>query len=349
MRQRFSYIICIIIFQRYRSSIRFFSSSYSLWLINLFHTFHRNNFFINNLDVNGNSLQSDLVGPTNRPVNGGGVIFFQSEHSTVTWDNVKAKACFITYLTDYITKANLNNVKSYDTYGTSFFVWSGADVTITNSNLERAGGPLLILQQTKIESGHDQSHHIPVVKIDEASQLVNLVTGQESWFVANGASQKAAEVLTLNGLFYQIMMGSKPNEESAPTLIKSLSHVDNTTGTIYLNLLGCVMGAGDFTAIKDCTVQGTLTYGGDSICRSNANPYHEQFVGICARGAPVLSSGAGNLCYFDGTGLQPIFGDFTTELGTEAYFGTPSRLVLHQGGLSMMLGLFDEAPYVPGQ
>ena len=300
-----------------------------------------NNFFINNLDVNGNSAQSERVGPTNRPVNAGGVIFFQSEHTNVTWDNVKAKACFITYLTDYITKANLNNVKSYDTYGTSFFLWSGADVTITNSNLERAGGPLLILQQTKIESGHDQSHHIPVVTIDEASQLVNLVTGLESWFVANGASQKVGEVLALNAIFDGIAQASDG------AITKSISHVDENTDKVYLNLLGCVMASGDFTAITDCTVQGTMTYGGDSICRSSANGYHEQFVGICETGAPILSSGAGNLCYFDGTELQPIFGDFTNELGTETYTETPSRLVLHQGGLSMMLGLFDEAPYVP--
>ena len=308
-----------------------------------------NNFFINNLDVSGNAAQSDRVGPTNRPVNAGGVIFFQSEHSNVTWDNVKVKACFITYLTDYVTVANLNNVKSYDTYGTSFFLWSGANVNITNSNLERAGGPLLILQQTKIETGHDQSHHIPVVTIDEASKLVNYITGQESWFVANGANTKVAEVLTLNAVFYQIMLQSKPNEESAPTLVKSISHVDNASGKVYLNLLGCVMASGDFSAIKDCTVQGTMTYGGDSINRSNANPYHETFVAICETGAPILSSGASNLCYFDGAGLTPMFGDFAGELGMEVYTGAPSRLVLHQGGLSMMLGLFNETPSVPGQ
>lgn len=304
-----------------------------------------NNFFINNLDVNGNAAQSERVGPSNRSVNAGGVIFFQSEHSNVTWDNVKAKACFITYLTDYVTVADINNLKSYDTYCSTIFFCSGAKVNITNSNLERAGGPLLLLQQTKILEGHEPSTHIPVVTVDEASKLVNLVTGQESWFISTGASAQVATFRSANLIFQGFYAQTKESPFGA--LEKSIlgGGDDNKT---YLNFLALIMPNGGVEVLSDrnyaLTLQASISIGSTNLFRATNNT---DFLYNLEK--PILNVSGANMVAVDPATKTPtnIAGsliDYATFSGLIPELYSADKAVINMGAVGVVFGLFDQIP-----
>jgi len=305
-----------------------------------------NSFFVNNLDVNGNSAQSERVGPTNKPVNAGGVIFFQSEHSTVTWDNVKAKACFITYLTDHVTKASIDNLKAYDSYCASLFFWSGADVSITNSNIERAGGPLLLLQQTKIEPNHDAWKHIPVVTVDDNSKLVNLVTGQEAWFIATGATAHVANILAAN----QIFEGFYAQTQGTPSgpLEKSIlgGGDDNKT---YLNFLALVMPSGGVEVLTDstyaATLQASISIGTTNLFRATDNMafltnLDKTILNVSGANMVAVDSKTAETTDIDGCLID--YATFQSGLIPELY--AADKVVLNTGALGILLGLFDQIP-----
>lgn len=305
-----------------------------------------NNFFISNLDVNGNSAQSERVGPSNRSVNAGGVIFFQSEHTNVTWDNVKAKACFITYLTDYVTVADINNLKSYDTYCSTIFFCSGAKVNITNSNLERAGGPLLLLQQTNILEGHEPSTHIPVVTVDANSKLVNLVTGQESWFMATGATGYVPTIRDANKIF----QGFYAQTQGSPIgqLEKSIlgGGDDNKT---YLNFLALVMPSGGVEVLKDPTYAATLQ-ASISIGTTNLSRATDNMAFLMNLDKPILNVSGANMVAVNPTTAETTdiagclidYATFQSGLIPELY--AADKVVLNTGALGIVLGLFDQIP-----
>ena len=160
---------------------------------------------ITDLDAKGNANISDLLcaeensvhGGKNNPVYAGGTIFLKSEYNTVNLTNVISRTFFINYFGYKNTLHNYNNVKAYDSYSNSIWARGATTINITQSNVERAGGPLFIL----CDQTTDNVPQYGKVIVDAESKLESFVTGQETWFVSNSATAYASQIMALDNLF----------------------------------------------------------------------------------------------------------------------------------------------------
>lgn len=74
----------------------------------------------------------------------------------------------------------IDKCKFYDSFSQMVFSWGINEINITNSEMKRAGGPILILQT--ITSGTPRD---TVLNIDSTANLESWVTGSEMWFTIN--------------------------------------------------------------------------------------------------------------------------------------------------------------------
>lgn len=79
---------------------------------------------------------------------------------------------------------DIENCKFYDSFSQMVFSWGIKAITVKNSEMKRAGGPIFILQ-TVTPSGSKNVSRDTVMNIDSASQLESWVTGGEEWFKIN--------------------------------------------------------------------------------------------------------------------------------------------------------------------
>ena len=167
-----------------------------------------------NLDVKGNANISDLLcaetnsdhGGSDNPVYAGGIILLKTEYNTLNLTNVISRTFFINYFGYMNSLHNYNNVKAYDSYSNSIWARGATTINVTKSNVERAGGPLFILCDM---TGSDTRPLYGNVIVDADSKLESLVTGQESWFVSNGASGYASQIMQLDNLFGAVGLANK--------------------------------------------------------------------------------------------------------------------------------------------
>lgn len=168
-----------------------------------------------------------------------GLILLKAEMHRVTVDNCLMRTFFMHLMTDNWQKTvlNVNNVKSYDSYQNSIFAWGGT-INISNSELKRAGGPLMILQHPHLEDSDYNDvieHYAPEVYVDAytAERLESYVTGNEPWFVTMGASKT---VTFLNAL-------AKTFDGKGKTYVKAVQDAEGNTINA-MNLISVTMSSG---------------------------------------------------------------------------------------------------------
>ena len=231
---------------------------------------------ISDLDSKGNANRSQLLDEKERPVYAGGTIFMKMQHVDITLDNVINKTSFTAFMPALDTVVTMNNVKVFDSYQSAVYVWGGGTMSITDSTMERSGGPLFILQDVE----RSEVQYVPVVTVDAASKLNNPVTGQEAWFETVGAAGTVASIKSLSQLF----MGNG----------KALT--DNGTDG-KLNLISIIMKEGSGTEVlTDTTTQGFFAYGDYVIDRRadvTVNPLRQVFnMPVAADGTTLLQAGS---------------------------------------------------------
>ena len=214
---------------------------------------------ISDLDSIGNANRSQLLDAKERPVYAGGSIFMKAEQIDVSLDNVINKTSFIGFLPEFGSNISMNNVKCFDSYQSVFHVW-GSAVSVTNSTMERSGGPLFILQHVK----RDSVDYVPTATVDAASKLNNPVTGEEAWFHSVGATTMVGQIKALSQIFMQSGKALTDNGASGK-----------------LNVLAIVMREGAGTEVlTDTTAQGYFAYGDYVINRladATVNPLRQVY------------------------------------------------------------------------
>lgn len=218
-----------------------------------------------------------------------GLILLKAEMHRVTVDNCLMRTFFMHLMTDNWKKTilNVNNVKSYDSYQNSIFAWGGT-INISNSELKRAGGPLMILQHPHLDdSDYDDviEHYAPEVYVDAytAARLESFVTGNEPWFVTMGASKT---VTFLNAL-------AKTFEGKGKTYVKEVQDAEGNTINA-MNLISVVMSSGysiETVTQGSARAKGIVKFGvefdanGDAVANTGSdiiNKYPEGINGVKA-------------------------------------------------------------------
>lgn len=272
------------------------------------------------------TVNKDGAVDTNRPVYAGGIIFMKMGAVNITLDNVIGRTSFISYFPEEYANVTMNNIKMFDSYQSAMMVWGAADVNITNSTMERAGGPLFLMQHAYLDNNDLRDKSIPKVTVDAASSLKNPVTGEEAWFYSVGASEKVGQIKALGAAFAQIG--------------KSLMDKDGKLG-----LIAVVMPAGNGVDIlTDTRAQGRFIYGNyviDRMADATENPLRAVYdsPAMPVEGAPsLLNAGAAifNTTYqaigvYDGTSFG-LLNDAMAPV-----FAASEYITMNQLGLGLML------------
>ena len=323
-------------------------------------------FYFSNFAVKSNAMNKQLltdestsssVTCADNPVYPGGLIFLKMQHLTGNVDNVRANHCFIAYFPDRGSVINLNNCKAYDCSQNAMYVWGDTTANVTNSNMKRAGGPLIIMN---CEKQNDGSFRVPVLTIDDASVMESFVTGQEQWFATVNATPQVQQLQVLDYGIQELTNGFATNE-----YLKQCGVTGNKK-TLYkdgkLNVVVAFLGASGIESATDATNRGYISYGNCIMDRLPTGSMYMPMLGHMMAGRPYVINLGANVIASDGAAFfnnsgtnveNAITAEITTVLGgggapgetmktAQAFIGNEYKhLTLNWGGLGLVLGYFD--------
>ena len=129
----------------------------------------------------------------------GGVILLKANKCGFETYNTISNAFVINYMGErshrpfYITKCRI-----YDAFTTLVYLFGNSDAKITDSDLNGAGGPAMIIDHVRpLQATDTYPSSMTVVN----SEIHSLVTGQEAWFALHGATGAAAIISAMDGAF----------------------------------------------------------------------------------------------------------------------------------------------------
>ncbi len=190
---------------------------------------------INNLSFKGNANRNEKTDKDGYLVSAGGLILEKNSSCTLTFENTISKCFFLNYFPDddnSPTKAVtiVDHSKCFDSYQNASFVWGYAELQVKDSYIQRAGGPLVILQHVR----PTETARIPNM-VAENSVLESYVNGNELWFTAVGASTLAPQIKMMSDVLAQSKygFGSYTNGESKMNMIALImSNGSNAAETV---------------------------------------------------------------------------------------------------------------------
>ena len=190
-----------------------------------------------NLILIGNANRNQKHDQQNFLVSAGGLIMEKSKGCTVSFNNTISRCFFITFFPeDHLGSApefvkgatHVSYAKCFDSYQNGGFVWGTAELDIENSYLQRAGGPLVILQHP------DPSKYpsrVPVMNSRD-SILESYLAGGELWFTAVGATAYAQQILTLSDALSAYQFGAYKQGTKMNIVALVMSNGTNAADTI---------------------------------------------------------------------------------------------------------------------
>lgn len=295
---------------------------------------------IDNLALIGNASQDFWQEESdNGLLTAGGLILVKaSRHSDVTLNNVRSKSFFISYFPDCAGMMTVNDSKCYDSYQNAAFVWGDSVLTVNDSFINGAGGPIVI---SMCIYDDDNNEH-PVEVIFNNTIAESALTGEEIWFTAVNASSIVSNIKALGqGMHLQAGLGNFVAADG------------------NMNILAVLMpeATSAEAAAAEVWIQGSLDINGSGIERwhsgdNAAQPWASIYASFgqnpALAAAPFLSveDAEGNIhtIFFDGTTFRDLY---NRELGTDAShaalaaaFMQADQIVLSQGGLSVVFEFY---------
>lgn len=250
----------------------------------------------------------------------GGLIFAKCQKATINTYNMITRATAIAWFSTEYSEFNLDHVKSYDNYSQMIHTWRLANVNVTNSELKRCGGPVIIMNHDGSDDA-DAGTLYTTVNIDENSVIENFVSGEEPWFASLGVNAYVSLIK---------MLGQQLFEPMGKTIFKATT-VEGQAGTV--DLMNCkfavydggsLLGAVGTTKayVKNNTEIFDMTGGDPILATLRAN-----LKGL-ANVPPIFQAGGVNL-YFNGTGLASATGTPTQQELANFVAGTQLNIVLN--------------------
>lgn len=283
---------------------------------------------INNLEITGNANIDPLYDAPDRqgnPVFAGGVIFNKASQVTQTYNNIIANTTFIPFFPESNSEVVVKDSKAYDSFNFAVYSWGKVDVAIENCNFERAGGPLIMAQMPTVTPANSASL-APTYTVDDDSILVNLVTGQEFWFVSNGANEIVQQLSALNYLFDGMY------QNKVLPIKRSITNTDGKLNVIFATL--CNIGDGINAALMNPYTQAKFSYKGTTVDRMHGCDPINVLLQQLAQGNKVLQAGNSMAAIDASNNFTPL----TTDLSG---FATSQHLAINQGGMGLFLGFFN--------
>lgn len=271
---------------------------------------------INNLNSIGNAPRTDSTSEEYNPHSAqmGGLIFVKAPAVTLNVNNSIVKAYLINfYIERRLSTINLNDVKSYDAYQSIVYGYNGGNMTINSSNLERAGGPVILVAT----DDNNPSEKMVTNIVATESKLESLVSGREAWFAIYGMGPTASYLKQQDKQFAQF----------ASTFIASTNIEDvdyQLVNAILVNISNDKEPTLSPQPLVKFTINGEViadTTGITETSISGNKAFIREYVGL---GAPVF--------YQDGALLAPL-----GEYGTYYNIGTEEEQLLPESWQAAMM------------
>lgn len=195
----------------------------------------------------------------------GGMIGMKIVGLNATVQNLIVTRSFIGLFPETYTKAVFDGVRVYDSLQDAMFIWDGAHITLTDCDMKRAGGPLIIAQHSDpTKPGYEG--RIPELYIDPTNVLENRVNGQEAWFQNNGAIGYAAQIIGLDSqLAYAAdSYNAALNANNCGAFAFTRKSICNEAN--YIDLLVLMMGNGVNVDTNAVGAQGLTKVGDNIVC-----------------------------------------------------------------------------------
>ena len=311
-------------------------------------------FTMSNLDVIGNAnidaTKYKESGKDDVPVYAGGLIFSKFTNSKAVLDNVIVHTAFIPFFPDSYSKVDILNSKAYDSFNGAIFTYNKTELNIENSNMERAGGPL-ILSQVEASNIAEYTTLAPIVTVDDNSILNNPVTGYEFWFKSKGADQIVSKLAPLDYRVFDDFQRKIFNKENP--------NDKNEQGK--LNLIYAIMPSGGIETVTLWQTQGLFTYKGTALDRIYTDQVNHMF-GAATAGILQMAAGqttdptdpvigmtfnAGSSFGYMADANTPVFAiptSPTTGIPVDtASFLTSDYIALNYGGFGLFLQFYPVA------
>ena len=215
-----------------------------------------------NVNFKGNAHISELkdnAENADNPVYAGGVIFMrtiredtdtQTQFGSINLNNVILKTFFIGLKPEIGTTLNVNKVKLFDSCYNAIFAISRSVTNITNSYIQRAGGPLIMMQYNEDDDYNASTepqyyYEIPVVNASN-SVLESYVKGDELWFKTLHADEYFEDIKGFNPVFNMLGKSFLSLEENRANKMNFVA-LNMANGTSPAELIGKVETQGKFT------------------------------------------------------------------------------------------------------
>ena len=287
---------------------------------------------INNLEVTGNANIDPLYDAPNRqgnPVYAGGLIFNKATHVEQTYNNVIANTTFMPFFPETEAKVVIKDCKAYDSFNFAVYSWGKVDVALENCNFERAGGPLIFAQMETVTPANSASL-APTYTADDDCILKNLVTGQEFWFVSNGANTVVKQLSALNDFI------DGKTQPSVLPVNRSITNSKGELNVIFATL--CNIGGGLEAALMNPYTQAKFSYKGTTVDRMHGCDSNNTLFAQLCQGNKVVQAG-NSIAYIDASNnFNPLTSDLTAFASD---FATSPYLAINQGGMGLFLGFFN--------
>lgn len=236
-----------------------------------------------NLSIKGNAARNNLVDSEGSLVSAGGIIFIKmNECINATLDNIIGNSFFITYFPEWHIFMDITNMKCYDSYQNTAFVYGDCTLTIKDSFINGTGGPAIICSGDK----ENEINHRPIA-ITENTIIDTHLSGNEIWFAATGSTSIVGQIKALSMGLQQATLGS---------------FVDvNDQMTIY----GFIMSdrATPNEIIGNVTANGHISIDGKGLARLPDNTTWQKFL-MAFQAQPELLATAPFLTVQDANGVD---------------------------------------------
>ncbi len=291
---------------------------------------------VQNVYFVGQNQKSDNTG-----IPAGLMTFASQLKHTLTVDNVIANQWYNNFVIETNVICNLQNSKFYDSFSQMVYGYFATELNITNCELKRAGGPILIMQSKTADDDWAKDRPATNINVDSLSNIESWVTGSEIWFTVNNLpsgtmSQLFSLTGVLNGLGknYIKQDGNYIKYNLVAVIIPAPSEVFTNQKTLYGNLN---VGTGEnvskqgmdedvFNALislsETCTTGATLCSGLKAALGENAPASLDQLIAgftqlasgtASLKIAPVFKSGSDYAIY---TGEPTPLNPFGSSIGT---------------------------------
>ena len=286
----------------------------------------------NNIEINGNaSLDASKQDSTHIQLAKGGLIAFKAGNAHVNFNNILNHGAFTGFHTeqwksylntvtenrDDYTFCTFDRVKCFDTYNSSFYMFSSRHNIVKNSWLTGAGGPLFFMDEHNYGVKNDPSSYtsredMPVEVTVTNTYMYNLVVGTEAWFADHKPSGDYVRDHVLNqGLtngWVKTLAGSTG---------KTITTTIDTISKINFIVLDC--NAGSFLAedyFNQLSGTFTVTNGDESLtmdmskAKKDAATYGTTELVPTTAAAYIAQSSKGGIGYYKHAGYMLAEGSY---------------------------------------